>query len=136
MAHRDGILQDLILLFLLWGLLIFGWVITWPPSLHQLAGTVCGAAAGLVASVRHNRTWDWAENRRHDSRTFITPSESLGCLIPLASAAGVLTAKFGVVEALLGSAMSEFLMYFVLAGGAFFFAYMGVQDWRYAKRAY
>ncbi len=136
MEHRDGILQDLILLCILWGCLIFGWVLKWPPSLHQLVGTVCGAAAGIVASVRHNRTWDWAENRRHDSRTLVTPSESLGCLIALASAAGVLTAKFGVVEALLGAAITEFLMFFGLAGGALFFAYLGVQDWRYAKRAY
>jgi len=134
MERRDGLLQDLILLVILWGFLIIGWMLTWPPSLHQLVGTVCGAAAGIVAGVRHNRTWNWAENRRHDSRTFITPSESLGCLIPLATAAGVLTAKYGLVEALLGTAITEFLMFFVLTGGAFFFAYLGVQNWRYAKR--
>jgi hypothetical protein len=93
-----------------------------------------GLAIGLVVSSYHARNWDWQTRTWRDQRRTVTSVETLGILVPLAVAAGGLTARYGLIEHLFGKRLNDFLFVFGMNGFGFFLTYLALQDWRFSSR--
>ena len=123
----DGV--GLLILILIW---IGLWILFWPPMPYHLLGGVFCLSVGVMSSFYHYRHWDWHKRRWRDQRRSLTSVEALGFLVPLAVAAGGLTARYGVVENLLGKPLNEFLVFSAINWLGIFLTYGTIQDWHHS----